>query len=220
MKQKARDIDLDYFLNYGGPGNRYKDCWYLYSYADRCVDTQRKLKLKISKIVILGMASGEVAQHFLKRDKYDIYGCENFTPAYLDIPDFLKTDSKILLADMRDYVKIMPDVDLVFSNGLVYLEEYDVLPLLCHIRTNTKYMYFSAPQPTEPDKYRRINRSRAWWDRRFKMCGFKKIGPNMWESRWKPIWTLKEGWLNGKKGKTKKAKKKTVQRHRKKRQSR
>lgn len=226
MMPKAKQIDMDYFNHYGGYRNAYKDCWHLYSYADRCVDTQRKLRLKVRKLCILGIASGEVAQHFIKRDKYEIYGCENFVPMYVRIPDFLLNDSKILLADMRAYVQDMPDVDLIFSNSLVYLDEEDVIPTLVNAALRTKYFYFSAPSIKQPDKYRVINRSRGWWDRQFKKAGYKKIGRNMWKTKWRLFWDDQYGFRyhrdrrkNGKRSTVQKAKKKTFQRNRKKRQS-
>jgi hypothetical protein len=183
------EFNQSYFQKYAGRTKAYDEIFLEHSAVDQCLDLfDLKNSPLLKSICVLGAATGRVLEYIFERSKIIASGCELSPWAFEQIPQ--KFQSEIELMDMRHYVKQMPQVDLVFTNALMYLNESDLMPLLKQIGTHTQFIHFhgSFYGDSCPDPYRKILKSLAWWKARFIMAGFKEVRARGRKETY--LWTL------------------------------
>jgi hypothetical protein len=173
---RSSRIPASYFENYCGRG-RYDDHYLFHSGIEHCIEIADHFELRIDSVIVLGAATGRVLDHFERAWGVRPEGCELSAWAHRRIA--ARHRSRIRCADMRRYVPRLlregRQVDLIFSNSLVYLPAADLPRFLAQCAQLGRYLHFlsSTSEDFEPgDSFRVLLRPRRWWRAQFMRAGF------------------------------------------------
>ena len=181
QKSRARvstPIPDAYFRNYAGSGKPYRSVWRDHSYVDAVIEQFRsEAAPRLSKVCVLGTGPGLILKEFRKYfPKWQLVGCEINEWAHERIPENFRR--KIRCQSMQEYLREAAarrkKFDLTFSNSLIYLEREDLDQVLKDIFATTKFFHFNSSfrGAACPDRYRKILRTKRWWDAKLKAAGF------------------------------------------------
>ncbi len=181
-------MDRLYFERYCGEGS-YDANYLHYSGIEHSIEICDHFGLAIESVLVLGAATGRVLRHFEDTWGVCAYGCEISRWAHARIPPRYRR--RVACADMRRYVPELVrkgrTFDLVFSNGLIYLEAGEIPDFLavCSRLGGHFHFYSSTSESFEPnDPYRVTLRPRRWWRDAFISNGFAPTRSRyLWRSR-------------------------------------
>jgi len=178
-------LDRAYFDNYCGRGP-YAEHYLFHSGIEHCIEIVNHFGIRVESVLVLGAATGQVLEHFERAWGVRPEGCEISHWAHARIAP--RQRGRIARSDMRRYVPARVreggEVDLIFSNSLVYLPAREVAGFLAQCARLARYFHFlsSTSEDYEPgDRARRTLRPRAWWRERFLGAGFRPPrSPYLW----------------------------------------
>jgi len=176
-------MERRYFWEYGDRKERYSDDWHNHSAIGECVKSVDRLDLDVRTVLVLGSATGQIL-FFLDYMGFDAYGIEVSEWA---VANSMMYD-KVLLGDMRFWLPELLDsgvkFDLIFSNSLVYLNPHEVVRTLKQCSQIAPYFHYwcSWKGDAARDPWRRILKTKKWWDEKFERAGFSQCEEHLWTS--------------------------------------
>lgn len=169
-----------YFARYSGSGRSYAKVWRDYSYCDEVLEQFTAPGApRLKSICVLGTGPGQILKEFAKKLPVRVYGCEVNEWAFRKIPVKFRKNVKCesMQKYLRDCARKNRRFDLIFSNSLVYLEPSELGAVLDDVFATSKYFHFNCSFLGKacPDPYRKILRSKRWWNRQFVKHGFRSL---------------------------------------------
>ena len=182
LHKQPKEIDLNYFDNYGG--YNYSD-----SYRGFTVEPADVIKKLVDKDIVFetlldaGCASGELVQDF-RRLGIEAYGIEKNK----EILKKCVAPKLCVEMDLRDISSIKSgSFDVVYCNAAMYLYPQEILPILKEFnRISNKAVYLCNPylegeeRNTFADPSRIFLATETWWTKQFQEAGFEKVAPNIY----------------------------------------